>query len=40
MKQAESIQVVNAVDDTEAEEKANLKSDVENRVSDTFQALG
>lgn len=40
MKQAESIQVVNAADDTEAEEKARLKSDVENRVSDTFQTLG
>lgn len=39
VKQAESIQIVTAADNTEAE-KAKLKDDVENRVSDTFQTLG
>lgn len=40
VKQAESIKVVNAADDKDAEEKTKLKNDVENRVSDTFQTLG
>jgi len=40
VKQAESIKIVNAEDNKDAEEKAKLKEDVENRVSDTFQTLG
>merc|ERR1712113_187982 len=40
MKQAESIEILNAADGADAEEKAKLKSDVENKVSDTFQTLG
>merc|ERR1712080_536050 len=37
---AESIQVVSSQDDKEAEERANLKNSIENRISDTFQTLG
>merc|ERR1712001_453774 len=41
VKQAESIVIVKAADDKEAEqERAKLKDDVESRVSDTFQTLG
>lgn len=40
VKQAESIKVVNAADDQDAEEKTKLKNEVENRLSDTFQTLG
>merc|ERR1711994_829697 len=42
VKQAESITIVNAVDDKDAEvkEKTKLKEDVENRISDTYQTLG
>jgi len=40
VKQAESITIVNAADDKDAEEKTKLKEDVENRISDTYQTLG
>merc|ERR1712059_149177 len=40
VKHAESIQVVCSQDENEAEEKANLKNSIENRISDTFQTLG
>jgi len=40
IKQAESIQVLNAADNIEADEKAKSKAEIENMVSDTFQALG
>jgi len=40
VKQAESIVVVDAADDKEAEERAKLKDDVERKVSNAFQTLG
>merc|ERR1719479_530843 len=40
VKQAESIQIVNAIANAEDEKQAKLKEDVENRINDTFQTLG
>merc|ERR1719273_2477589 len=40
VKQAESIVIVKAADDKEAEERAKLKDDVERKVSNAFQTLG
>jgi len=37
--QIDSIQIVNAADDAEAEKKAKLKGEIESRISDTFQCL-
>lgn len=39
LNQVESIQIINAADDIEAEKKARTKADIETRISDTFQCL-